>query len=350
MSPVSRRSLLVTGGAAAAAFGLGSAVRAEGAQFTSNSAFLAAAASAAQTANKVAPRVPVAPMIAQAILESGWGTTTLAAYNNFFGQKAKLGDRDPYSIGTVWVKTWEYQGQEEYAEFHKYASMADSFKSHYLYVSGQTGLSQYRNPPSDTDQFCRWLVTAPRAYATAGCAPGSVISPTCSTYDDKLIQLINTYGLRKYNLTSGGGSTCGNPGTPSSRSFPTLKAGSNGTSVRTLQYILNNTGYYRLTVTGVFDAATKSAVVAYQKRHGFTADGIAGSRFWSTILPTVSTAETSSAARAIQRELNDYCYGVPVTGVYDSTTRNSVIAWQRNRGLPADGVVRASTWATFLNS
>lgn len=339
--------MLVSGGAAAAALGLGAALPAGAQQFTSNSAFLTAAAAAARAARSVAPAVPVAPMIAQAILESGWGTSELAKYNNFFGQKAKLGDADPYATGTVWTKTWEYQGQSEVAQFNTYASMADSFKSHYLYVSGQTGLSQYLNPPSDTDTFCRWLVTYPRAYATAGCAAGSRIMPDCSSYDDKLIELINTYKLRQYNVTND--PTCGIPNNPSSTTFPTLRPGANGTKVRTLQYVLSHHGFVT-DVTGVFDAGTKASVINYQKSKGWTATGEVNTTFWKAALPYISVTQTNPAVRAIQRELNDYCYGVPVTGTYDAATKAAVTAWQKNRHLEANGVVYLPTWATFLNS
>ena len=53
-----------------------------------------------------------------------------------------------------------------------------------------------------------------------------------------------------------------------------LKRGSRGDLVRQLQTRLRSWGYYSGTVDGVYGAKTESAVRAFQKRNGLTADGI----------------------------------------------------------------------------
>jgi len=56
----------------------------------------------------------------------------------------------------------------------------------------------------------------------------------------------------------------------------TLKAGSTGPSVTSLQQALTQLGYNPGTADGKFGAATTEAVTAFQKAKGLTEDGVAG--------------------------------------------------------------------------
>lgn len=58
--------------------------------------------------------------------------------------------------------------------------------------------------------------------------------------------------------------------------FVLSKQGSRGNEVRQIQTKLKQLGYYNGTVDGIFGSNTKSAVIAFQKNCGITADGIAG--------------------------------------------------------------------------
>ena len=55
-----------------------------------------------------------------------------------------------------------------------------------------------------------------------------------------------------------------------------LKQGSQGSEVREVQRRLKLWGYYKGSVDGVFGAGTRSAVIAFQKKNGLTADGVVG--------------------------------------------------------------------------
>ncbi len=55
-----------------------------------------------------------------------------------------------------------------------------------------------------------------------------------------------------------------------------LRVGSQGDEVKTLQTKLKRWGYYTGSIDGKFGAATKTAVIAFQKKNGLTADGVAG--------------------------------------------------------------------------
>ena len=60
-------------------------------------------------------------------------------------------------------------------------------------------------------------------------------------------------------------------------SRPTFsQQGSRGNEVRQIQKKLKNWGYYEGQIDGIFGSETKKAVIAFQKKNGLTADGIAG--------------------------------------------------------------------------
>lgn len=64
---------------------------------------------------------------------------------------------------------------------------------------------------------------------------------------------------------------------PSNSSMETLsKMGSTGSEVRQIQQKLVNWGYLNDKVDGIYGTKTRDAVIAFQKKNGLTADGIAG--------------------------------------------------------------------------
>lgn len=63
----------------------------------------------------------------------------------------------------------------------------------------------------------------------------------------------------------------------------TLKKGSRGSEVKTLQTALNLAGSYGLSVDGIFGAKTDEAVRDFQKSNELSVDGIAGAKTWSKL-------------------------------------------------------------------
>ncbi len=98
------------------------------------------------------------------------------------------------------------------------------------------------------------------------------------------------------------------------------KYGSTGTEVRQIQTRLKQWGYYTGSVDGVYGTGTKNAVIAFQKKHGLPADGVAGPQTLAKIgLSTgasgggaggFSTADVNLMARVISAESR----GEPYTG------------------------------------
>lgn len=62
----------------------------------------------------------------------------------------------------------------------------------------------------------------------------------------------------------------------------TLKKGSKGSDVKTLQQTLNNLGY-NLSVDGIFGNGTEDDVKDFQKSKGLTVDGIVGPKTWEAL-------------------------------------------------------------------
>lgn len=62
-----------------------------------------------------------------------------------------------------------------------------------------------------------------------------------------------------------------------------LKQGSTGGEVKEVQRRLKMWGYYDGSVDGVFGAGTKTAVIAFQKKNGLTADGVVGASTYQAL-------------------------------------------------------------------
>ena len=77
--------------------------------------------------------------------------------------------------------------------------------------------------------------------------------------------------------------------------YPTLRQGSKGDIVITMQELLAKTGS-SLVIDGIFGVGTRSAVVSFQKNNGLEADGICGPKTWAKLLEvTKDVPETSTS-------------------------------------------------------
>lgn len=73
----------------------------------------------------------------------------------------------------------------------------------------------------------------------------------------------------------------------------TLKQGSKGDEVKTLQKLLNEKKNYGIAVDGIFGIATKTAVENFQYAEGLSVDGIVGPKTWAALGITDNTATNS---------------------------------------------------------
>lgn len=87
-------------------------------------------------------------------------------------------------------------------------------------------------------------------------------------------------------------------------SAATVKMGSSGSVVKTIQTKLKRWGYYSGSVDGVFGAKTKAAVVSFQKKNGLTPDGIVGKATANAMGVTLSGG-TSQSTTTTSKGINN---------------------------------------------
>ena len=153
--------------------------------------------------------------------------------------------------------------------------------------------------------------------------------------------------------------------------FPEIYVGSSqATYIRRLQERLNALGYDAGAVDGIFGYGTRDAVIAFQNAKGLVADGIVGQATWKALYEGVTDSSESSEPsdtgnttdvssfpelyqgstqvsyiRQLQTWLNQIGYDCgTVDGQFGYNTRQSVINFQTDAGLVADGIVGQATW------
>lgn len=143
----------------------------------------------------------------------------------------------------------------------------------------------------------------------------------------------------------------------------TLRYGSEGAEVTTLQNRLIALGYLAGSADGKFGRNTKSAVIAFQKANGLSADGVVGADtsaklYASNVVSnTVSSTQTlrvgavSDAVRDMQNRLITlgYLENGEADGKFGVKTSLALIEFQKANGLSADGIAGTKTFAK-LNS
>ena len=175
------------------------------------------------------------------------------------------------------------------------------------------------------------------------------------------------------------------------RSYPgyPISIGMSGPEVAVIQTSLNriSRNYPAIpkipAVTGVFDAATRDAVQAFQRVFGLSADGVVGKATWYALVrlyvavtrlaELVSQGQNFYAVRfaytgplregdrggsvgvlqymlAILAEFDNSLTPIQVDGDFGPTTDRAVRQFQRNNGLTEDGVVGQRTWEAIYRA
>ncbi len=147
----------------------------------------------------------------------------------------------------------------------------------------------------------------------------------------------------------------------------TIRKGSKGDAVREAQQLLNAwDSRLQLAEDGIFGAATKAAVEAFQLAHGLTVDGVLGPKTWAVLLaldvedgdeddedtapetrPTLAQGNKGEAVRELQRMLRSLGYTLEIDGKFGPITVQCVKSFQGTAGLTRTGVVDAQTWAAL---
>ncbi|MCP2328079.1 flagellar protein FlgJ [Hamadaea flava] len=152
--------------------------------------FLARVAGAAQASARTW-KVPASVTIAQAILESGWGRSTLTRVDHsYFGMKC-FGGPGPIAVGCSTYVTQECSNgkcRSTRASFRAYRATGDSFDDHGRQLATLPRYQTAMKYTNDPERFAREIHKA--GYAT---------SPT---YANNLIDLMRRFDLTKYDRRS----------------------------------------------------------------------------------------------------------------------------------------------------
>lgn len=237
--------------------------------------------------------------IAQAILESSWGSSQLSLRaRNLFGIKAFSSWRGE----KITLPTTEWYGDKKQvinADFRAYDCISESIDDHSKLLASD----RYKpaRECSNYKEACRKIYEC--GYATDPGYPEKLIriieenklyefdnsemlpEVSVSSGEDKILKfqrLCNSLGIRDYE---GKALAEDNKFGPRTRSctgkMPVLKEGSRGETVRFVQEIVK-----ALPVDGSFGPITKRCVMEYQKAKNIEVDGVVGPETWTTMITT----------------------------------------------------------------
>jgi peptidoglycan hydrolase-like protein with peptidoglycan-binding domain len=145
--------------------------------------------------------------------------------------------------------------------------------------------------------------------------------------------------------------------------FTPMRPGDTGWRVRVLQSRLHQLGLHSEVVTNRFDAETRAGVATFQRRRGWTADGVVDERTWAKIVartteptsdalhnvyqpgrPLLQRGDTGMWVRQLQARLKQVrWYDGKVTGRYSGATVEAVSGFQAKRRIPVTGQVDRRT-------
>ena len=126
-------------------------------------------------------------------------------------------------------------------------------------------------------------------------------------------------------------------------------------TVRSAQTMLKALGYYYGDITGNIGTKTETAIRSFQSKYGLTVDGIPGTQTMAKLSELYSGTSTlsgsslqlgatGSAVSALQENLSALgYYNGDVTGHYGTLTKAAVLAFQKAKGLTADGIAGTRT-------
>ena len=194
-------------------------------------------------------------------------------------------------------------------------------------------------------------------------------------------QYIPGFGRPNWGVVS---SNAGNEEVTDTVNYPIIKLGSKGSDVKKAQQLLIAKGYSCGTAgaDGDFGAGTYNAVKKFQADNGLEADGIVGANTWAALLKTEQPkpeqtepdkepekpVETTGSACivdltivrqgdngfpviAVQTLLGKHNFNVNyIDGDFGPDTLAKVKAFQKAKGLTADGIVGRDTWMKLLTN
>ncbi len=141
-----------------------------------------------------------------------------------------------------------------------------------------------------------------------------------------------------------------------------LKKGMRGAQVRKLQERLQELGFSPGPIDGIFGSKTLAAVLKFQRRAGLVVDGIVGPKTWAklnsgaaspskppALSRLLSKGDTGSDVKAVQARLRKLGFlDGKADGIFGKLTRKAVLAFQKDQGIKADGIVGPVTYGCLF--
>ncbi len=131
--------------------------------------------------------------------------------------------------------------------------------------------------------------------------------------------------------------------------YPSLKPGAKGPEVAALQCLLRGLGLKR-TVTGSYDASTRTAVDKFRASRGWSRTGYVSASVWASLFSqgkharVIKRGSVGTDVWNAQRALVAAGKKFTISGVYDRDTVTAVIAYRTTNGLRGYSTVEASVW------
>ena len=221
-------------------------------------------------------------IIAQAIIESGWGNSKLSSvYHNYFGLTCGSG----WTGKSVNMKTWEEYTPGTKTDirqnFRVYDSMDAGVKGYFEFIK----YPRYQNLRGITDPEKYLQTIKADGYATA------------SNYVSVCMGVVNQYNLQQYDTIKVPAPAVTDPDPVTkpvdkpvySFEVEEVREGSRGKSVALLQKLLNGLDYmgldgYAILVDAAAGPNTIYALKCFQEAAGITVDGICGEKSWKILI------------------------------------------------------------------
>ena len=219
-------------------------------------------------------------------------------------------------------------------------------------------------------------VTSSKIYTVEGNTSGaSTLVTNGGGVREKSYYLTSTYidgyGSVAYDEKDDTGESGSSSTSGISISTSTLKKGSKGEQVKTIQRLLIALGYSldKYGADGDFGSETTEAVKEYQGNADLEKDGIVGDKTWESIVKNgvekkeekddgivlnvdmLKSRSKGEQVKTVQRLLMALGYKLPKYGAdgdFGSETVSAVKAYQKDKGLSSDGIVGEDTWNKLI--
>jgi hypothetical protein len=130
--------------------------------------------------------------------------------------------------------------------------------------------------------------------------------------------------------------------------FPLVRQGDEGERVRTIQFLLGERGFPVTVDGVFGPDTEQAVRSFQASRSSLAVDGIVGPNTWGELFINRQRGDSGSAVQAIQSQLASWCVPLTIDGIFDPTTESAVNAFQALRSLTVDGIVGPNTWRALV--